>query len=136
MVALPVNNPTNDPPESGGGMGCNPNARCGNGLEKIYPSCAVKYGYMGYIGEFRYAPGMLFGCGGKVVIQTPRGTEIGEQKSLTCSGCDKSISRQQIMKYVKNSGPEFYRLKAGRILRVATPQDLLEQGKLNMEAAA
>ncbi len=135
MVALPVNNPTNDPPESGGGMGCNPNARCGNGLEKIYPSCAVKYGYMGYIGEFRYAPGMLFGCGGKVVIQTPRGTEIGEQKSLTCSGCDKSISRQQIMKYVKNSGPDFYRLKAGRILRVATAQDLLEQGKLNMEAA-
>lgn len=136
MVALPVNNPGAEYPESGGGMGCNPNARCGNGLEKIYPSCAVKYGYMGYIGEFRYAPGMLFGCGGKVVIQTPRGTEIGEQKSLTCSGCDKSISRQQIMKYVKNSGPDFYRLKAGRILRVATAQDLLEQGKLNMEAAA
>jgi len=134
MVALPVNNPTPEYPEATG-LGCNPNARCGNGLEKIYPSCAVRYGYMGYIGEFRYAPGMLFGCGGKVVIQTPRGTEIGEQKSLTCSGCDKSISRQQIMKYVKNSGPEFYRLKAGRILRLATAQDLLEQGKLNMEAA-
>jgi len=135
MVALPVNNPSADPPESGCGTGCNPNAKCGNGLEKIYPSCAVRYGYMGYIGEFRYSPGVLFGCGGKVVIQTPRGTEIGEQKSLTCSGCEKSISRQQIMKYVKNSGPEFYRLKAGRILRVATAQDLLEQDKLNMEAA-
>jgi hypothetical protein len=39
--------------------GCNPNSRCGNGLEKIYPTCAVRFGFMNEIGEFRYAPGML-----------------------------------------------------------------------------
>ncbi len=135
MVALPL---SEKPGASEGGCstgGCNPNGRCGNGLEKIYPTCAVRYGYMRYIGEFKYAPGMLFGCGQKVVIQTNRGIEIGDQVSLTCTGCDKSISRQQMHKYVKASGPEYMRLRAGKILRAAGGQDLSEEVKLNQEAA-
>ncbi|MBX3394990.1 MAG: hypothetical protein KF841_06445 [Phycisphaerae bacterium] len=115
--------------------GCNPDAKCGNGLEKIYPTCAVRYGYMRYIGEFRYSPGMKFTCGGKVVIHTNRGIELGEQVSLTCSGCDKSVNRKQIMDYVRQSGPEFMQLKAGRILRAAAPADLDDQVHLNMAAA-
>ncbi len=115
--------------------GCHPEGKCGNGLEKIYPTCAVRYGYMRYIGEFKYAPGTLFNCGGKVVVQTVRGIELGEQVSLTCTGCEKSISRQQMLDYVKNSGPEFFQLKAGRILRVATQQDIDEQLHLNQDAA-
>src|SRR5437868_5726888 len=116
-------------PSSGGASAkdctsCNPNGQCGNGLEKVYPTCAVRYGYMNNIGEFRYAPGMLFGCGQKVVITTDRGTEIGQQVSLTCSGCSKSISRDQIKAYVKSSGPEFLRLGVGKIVRVATKDDL------------
>lgn len=120
---------------SGGGAtakdcaSCNPNAKCGNGLEKVYPTCAVRYGAMNFIGEFRYAPGMLFGCGERVVIQTDRGAEIGRQVSLTCSGCEKSVSREDIKTYVKNSGPDFLRLHAGRILRVATSEDLIENEK-------
>ena len=125
----------NKPDDHGSGSfkpsGCNPNGRCGNGMEKIYPTCAVRYGYMNYIGEFRYAPGMLFGCGGKVVIQTQRGIEIGQQVSLTCTGCDKSIKRQTMLDYVKNSGPDFFQLKSGRILREATQQDLIEERHLN-----
>lgn len=115
--------------------GCSPDARCGNGLEKIYPTCAVRYGYMRYMGEFKYSPGMQFNCGGKVVIQTNRGIEIGEQISLTCSGCDKSVSRKQILDYAHNSGPEFLTLKSGRILRAATPADIDDQTHLNMSAA-
>ena len=115
--------------------GCNPSSRCGNGLEKIYPTCAVRYGYMGYIGEFRYAPGQLFACGGKVVVQTNRGVELGEQVSLTCTGCDKSIPRDQVLQYAKRSGPEFYQFKAGRILRAATEQDIAEAEHLNQDAA-
>src|SRR5438105_471814 len=108
---------------------CNPNGQCGNGLEKVYPTCAVRYGYMSHIGEFRYAPGMLFGCGQKVVIQTERGTELGQQVSLTCSGCSKSVSRDQIKAYVKNSGPDFLKLHAGKIMRVATADDLAENDR-------
>ena len=115
---------------------CNPNGQCGNGLEKIYPTCAVRYGYMNYIGEFRYAPGMLFGCGAKVVIQTNRGIEIGQQVSLTCTGCDKSVKRDTILNYVNNSGPDFFQLKSGKIIRAATGQDLDEERHINLEAAA
>lgn len=110
---------------------CNPNAKCGNGLEKVYPTCAVRYGFMAYIGEFKYAPGTVFGCGAKVVVQTMRGIEIGEQVSLTCTGCDKSIKRDKMLDYVKNSGPDFYKLKSGRILREANEQDLEEERRLN-----
>ncbi|HUN79914.1 MAG TPA: PSP1 domain-containing protein, partial [Phycisphaerae bacterium] len=113
---------------------CNPSGSCGNGLEKVYPTCAVRYGYMSYIGEFRYAQGMLFGCGAKVVVQTERGIEIGQQVSLTCGGCDKSVKRTTMLDYVKNSGPDFLRPKSGRILRSATTQDMEEERHINREA--
>lgn len=115
--------------------GCNPASKCGNGMEKIYPSCAVRYGYMGYIGEFRYSPGQVFSCGGKVVVQTNRGMELGEQVSLTCTGCDKSIDREQVVQYAKRSGPEFYQFKAGKIIRAATEQDIAEAEHLTQDAA-
>jgi cell fate regulator YaaT (PSP1 superfamily) len=131
MVALPQFD-KDDPSRaerSGEGGGCG--SACGAGLEKIYPSTAVRYGAMRWIGEFSYKPGTVFRCGGKVVIQSDRGIEIGEQVSLTCHGCERSVSREQIKRYIANSGAEFYRLGAGRILRGATPQDLDEQEHLN-----
>jgi hypothetical protein len=78
---------------------------CGNGLEKIYPTTAVRYGAMRWIGEFSYRQGQVFSCGGKVVISTERGVELGEQVSLTCGGCSNSITREQIKQYIDNSGP-------------------------------
>lgn len=123
MAELPIKNP----PRDEGGCGTS----CGAGLEKIYPATAIRYGAMRWVGEFRYRPGSVFRCGGKVVIETDRGVEIGEQVSLTCNGCSKSVSREQIKRYVEASGADFYKLRAGRILREATPQDLLEHEKLN-----
>ncbi|HOA74179.1 MAG TPA: regulatory iron-sulfur-containing complex subunit RicT [Phycisphaerae bacterium] len=105
--------------------------RCGNGLEKVYPTTAVRYGKMGYIGEFTHDRDLVFTCGGKVVIQTDRGIEIGEQVSLTCSGCEKSVSREQMRAYAKASGNDSYRLKNGHILREATPGDLAELRHIN-----
>ena len=101
--------------------------RCGNGLEKIYPTTAVRFGRMRYIGEFSYPPDMKFSCGAKVIIGTERGIEVGEQVSLTCHGCSQSVDRDQMRAYAKNSGADFYRLSSGRILREATPEDVLEQ---------
>ncbi len=100
--------------------------RCGNGLERIYPTTAVRYGLMRHVGEFSHPARMQFSCGGRVVIQTHRGIEIGEQVSLTCHGCAKSVTREQMRAYVKNSGNDYYRLRNGRILREATGDDLTE----------
>ncbi len=114
---------------------CDPDARTGNGgREKVPLTCAVRYGFMGYVGEFRYVPGAISSCGGKVVIQTNRGIEIGEQVSLTCTGCDNSIDRRQMSDYVKNSGAqELCQPRAGRILRSATQDDLQEDHHIRLD---
>ncbi len=111
-----------------------PNEKCGNGLEKIYPSTVVRFGHMRYLGEFSYKPGMKFTCGGKVVIQTERGIELGEQVSLTCTGCSKSITREQIQEYVHASGENYLDHTRGRILREATVSDLHDERHLRDEA--
>ena len=59
---------------------------CGNGLAKIYPTTAVRFGYMRYIGEFSHLPDMHFTWGARGVSQTKRGIEISAQVSLTCNG--------------------------------------------------
>jgi cell fate regulator YaaT (PSP1 superfamily) len=101
-------------------------ARCGNGLERIYPTTAVRFGYMRYVGEFTHAPDMKFTCGAKVIVQTRRGLEMGEQVSLTCGGCDKSVTRDAMKKWVESCGEDSYMFDAGRILREATAADLAE----------
>jgi cell fate regulator YaaT (PSP1 superfamily) len=60
------------------------------------------------------------------VIATDRGIEIGQQVSLTCFGCDKSVPRDQMRDYAEVCGGEAYQLKRGRILREATEEDLAE----------
>ncbi|MBI4716859.1 MAG: hypothetical protein HY763_03570 [Planctomycetes bacterium] len=101
-------------------------AKCGNGLEKIYPTTAVRFGYMRYIGEFTHAADMKFTCGAKVIIQTRRGIEMGDQVSLTCSGCSKSVTRDQMRAWVDTCGDDSFVFDAGRILREATAADLAE----------
>lgn len=104
--------------------------KCGNGLEKIYPTTAVRYGYMRYIGEFTHPPDMKFTCGAKVVVQTRRGIELGEQVSLTCHGCEKSVPREKMREWVETCGDDAYLFDAGRILREATAVDLAENARI------
>ena len=103
---------------------------CGNGLEKIYPTTAVRFGYMRYIGEFSHPQAMKFTCGARVVIQTKRGIEIGEQVSLTCSGCSKSVTRDRVKAWVQTCGRDSFIFDGGRILREATAADLAEYSRI------
>ena len=132
MSALPViKTRPKSAEDQGGGCGSGCGDSCGAGLEKIYPTIAVRHGAMNWIGEFEYKPGTVFSCGAHVVIQSDRGIELGNQVSVSCGGCAHSVSRDQIKRYIDNSGPEFFRLRAGRILREATPQDIEEAQRLN-----
>jgi cell fate regulator YaaT (PSP1 superfamily) len=138
MVIGPPSNgdPGDDPPSSAcihafGGAAAD---HCGSGPEKVYPNAVVRYGYLKHVGEFSYPdPHMKFGCGAPVVIQSSRGLEFGEMVSLSCNGCDKSVSREQIRRYVDASGPEYYCLSSGRILRLATPDDQDEWQRIKAE---
>lgn len=119
----------------GGCGGCaSAGERCGNGLEKIYPTTAVRFGRMNHIGEFSHAPDLKFTCGAKVVISTERGIEVGEQVSLTCFGCDKSVNRDQMRDYARASGGDTVRLKCGKILREADEGDLAEWKRIQEQA--
>lgn len=108
------------------------NAETSHNDQRNKPSSttAVRYGYMNYVGEFKHPPGMKFTYGEKVIIKTDRGIELGEQVPLVCSDCDQSVSREQVQRYIRNSGPEYYQSNSGRILRIATPDDLREASHL------
>src|SRR5262245_2405213 len=83
----------------------------------------VRFGFQKNVGEFVYDGDAKPGCGSKLVARTPRGTEVVEMLTTTCSnsGCGKSVSRQEMLEYIENSGGRDYPFHTnGRILRVAT----------------
>lgn len=97
----------------------------------------IRYGAMGYVGEFADKPGLVIGCGRKVVVQTERGIELGEPLGVPCSdgACELRVPRGPLETYVTNSGTEFCQPRAGRILRVASEADVNEHRHLNAHVA-
>ncbi|MFM9169529.1 MAG: PSP1 C-terminal domain-containing protein, partial [Phycisphaerales bacterium] len=90
-------------------------------------SIVVRFGSMKLVGEYPYDGDAKPGCGSKLVVRTHRGTELAEMLTSTCpnSGCSKSVSRREMLEYVENSGGKDYPFHTqGRVLRVATPEDL------------
>jgi cell fate regulator YaaT (PSP1 superfamily) len=96
-------------------------------------SLVVRFGSMKLIGEFPYQGAVKPGCGSRVVVRTFRGTELGEMLTSTCpnSGCSKSVSRKDMLRYIENSGGRDYPFFTdGKVLRIATPDDLRAQEAL------
>ncbi len=94
----------------------------------------VRYGYLKLIGEFPSDVATKVGCGSKLVLRTLRGTEIGEMLTTVCGngGCNKSITRDKMLEYIKHSGGRNFPFSdSGRVLRVATAQDMAVQKRLD-----
>ena len=70
----------------------------------------VKYGDLGWVGEYAWEGDASPGCGSKILCKTHRGTEVGEMLTTTCenSGCGKSVSRQEMLEFIENSGGKDY----------------------------
>ncbi len=107
-------------------------------LNRLKPpeSMVVRYGRMKQIGEFRYNGQEIPGCGTRLVIRTPRGTEIAEMLTTTCtnSGCGSSITRKQMLDYFDRSGGKQYPFNTeGKVVRVATPEDVREQAHIDAD---
>ncbi|HEX7009307.1 MAG TPA: regulatory iron-sulfur-containing complex subunit RicT [Phycisphaeraceae bacterium] len=101
---------------------------------QIPKTIVVRYGYLRQIAELPYDGTAKPGCGSKVVIRTGRGVELAEMLTTTCpnSGCAKSVSRKQMLQYIENSGGKEYPFTtSGKVLRVATIEDLNEQARLD-----
>ena len=87
----------------------------------------VKYGDLGWVGEYAWEGDASPGCGSKILCKTHRGIEIGEMLTTTCenSGCGKSVSRQEMLEFIENSGGQDYPFQTwGRAIRVATVDEL------------
>lgn len=107
-------------------------------LEAIEPpkSIVVRFGFQKLVAELPYTGDMVLGCGSKLVIRTKRGMELGEMLTTTCAnaGCGKSISRKQMLDYIENSGGKDYPFSThGKVLRVASVEDLQEQERLDLD---
>ncbi|NLX12137.1 MAG: signal peptidase [Phycisphaerales bacterium] len=106
-----------------------------NGNRTAKPSSvAVRYGRMNHMGEFTLPKNMDI-TGGKVVIATDRGIELGEALALSCPGCTLCIGTDKMRRYGKTSGGDVYRTNNGRILRIATEGDIREQERIQEDAA-
>jgi len=93
----------------------------------------VRFGFTKMVGEFPYKGDAKPGCGSKIVVRTHRGTELGEMLTSTCpnAGCAKSVTRKEMLEYIKNSGGRKYPFfERGEALRVATKEDLDTQSRI------
>ncbi|MEX2673357.1 MAG: regulatory iron-sulfur-containing complex subunit RicT [Phycisphaeraceae bacterium] len=107
-------------------------------IEKLEPpkTIVVRYGYTKMVGEFPYDGDQIMGCGSKLVVRTPRGIELGEMLTTTCSnaGCGKSISRKQMLEYIDNSGGKQYPFTTdGKVMRIATAEDMSEGSRIDAD---
>lgn len=101
---------------------------------KAPKTIVVRYGALRFVAELPYDGEDKPGCGSKLVIRSRRGIEMGEMLTTTCGngGCGKNITRKQMLEYIDNSGGRDYPFTTeGRILRVATVEDLNEQMRLD-----
>lgn len=100
-------------------------------------SIVIRYGVMKAVAEYPYDGPSKPGCGSKLVARTHRGLEVVEMLTTTCSnsGCGKSVSRQEMLEYIENSGGREYPFRTdGKILRVATVDDLARWSSIQADA--
>ncbi len=99
------------------------------------PRIIARYGLLGFVGEFTCSKKITFEPGSKLVLQTERGIEIGEHVPLTSTHLPgQCIEPETIRRYVEQSGPEYLQRRGGRVLRVASEQDLSEERHINTGA--
>ena len=98
----------------------------------------VRYGRMRLIGEFPCQLDRRPGCGTKLIVRSPRGTEIADLLTTSCDngGCGSSITRKQMLEYIENSGGKRFPFTTkGRVLRIASPDELREMESIQQATA-
>ena len=105
------------------------------GQKQKAKTLAVRYGYMQHIGEFEHYGAETLQPGTKIIVQTERGMELGQAVSYTCSTCSGvCVTQEKIEKYIDQSGQDSLKFKAGKILRTASKEDLLDAEHIKIEA--
>ena len=96
----------------------------------------VSYGRMKDLGEFSRPKGVKLPIGSKVVVRTERGIELGQVVLGYCEGQgERGVSREKWQRYVSQSGKSPEVSHAGRVIRLASKQDIVDQEHLDENAA-
>jgi len=105
--------------------------------DQQYLTSLISYGRMKDLGEFSRPKGVKLPIGSTVVVRTERGIELGRVVLGYCEGKgERGVSREKWQRYVSQSGkgPEVSR--AGRVIRLASEQDIADQDHINENSAA
>ena len=98
-------------------------------------SVVARYGHMRSVGQFRYNLDRVPRVGEKVVVRTERGVELGEVLADVCDHtCHGRLEAEQLKTFVKSNGPEYPFRRDGKVLRLANPQDVIDQRHLDSSA--
>jgi cell fate regulator YaaT (PSP1 superfamily) len=99
------------------------------------PSIVARYGLMGHLGEFRHNLQPPPGRGTNVVARTERGVELAEVVTIVAQEpADGCITPERLEEHIKSNGPDYPFRRDGKLLRLANPQDLIDQRHLNSSA--
>ncbi len=98
---------------------------------------AIRFGYLGFVGEFTYKGEEKLKRGQKVVLRSQRGREVGEVICLITDTPDPEnpfeLERKTVQKYVEASGQDYLQPDAGEVLRVLTDKDIRELETIKAE---
>lgn len=95
----------------------------------------VRYGQMGFTGQFRHNLDPAPKPGESVVVRTERGVELGEVVACVCENdCPRCISSDRLKEYLRANGPDYPFRRDGKVLRRANHQDIIDHRHLNSSA--
>jgi len=92
----------------------------------------VRYGLMRHVAVVQHRLETLPGPGAHVVVRTDRGVELGEVLQPICGdACRRPcVSPMQVAAYATANGPEYPMKRQGKVIRLASPQDLADHREL------
>ena len=95
---------------------------------KTKKTVLVRYGKFDLMGHFSHSEPLIPSIKCKVIVQTNRGLEMGEiiSPSAAHNRHTCTISKARIDQYVKQAGSNYPLSRQGRLVRVATTDDLNE----------
>ncbi|MBL1217389.1 MAG: hypothetical protein D8M59_07820 [Planctomycetes bacterium] len=99
----------------------------------IPESVVVRYGYMRQIAEYPFDLDFLPNCHTRLVVKSPRGTELADVLSRSCSSdsCGNVLTHDDIEGFIEQSGGRKYPFTTkGRVVRLATATDQTKMKEL------
>jgi len=111
-----------------------PDAAPPEGEQPRPPVLIARYGQMRQLGRFRYDLDKPPAPGTKLVLRTDRGVELGEVVIGVDEDHPGCISRARLGEYVAAGGVDNPFGRDGKVLRLANPQDVIDQRHLDSSA--